>query len=200
MKGAGSVRRATGIVQRVRRHEGLGKRRLETAGRPSPEMKKWANRPFGGVAPCGEARPLRRPVCGVVASSPWCRHLVFRRRRSRSWRLAVALEGVKRNEVHGGAFAVSNIALGSVIELQVRQPGRLIGDAKIQNAGVALDRGHVQPDAVDGTFLVTVKFVLERDAAMLAEGFGHTMKKPTSGRSRLLREIVRSHSWQTRFQ
>lgn len=30
MKGAGSVRRATGIVQRVRRHEGLGKRRLET--------------------------------------------------------------------------------------------------------------------------------------------------------------------------
>ena len=44
MKGAGSVRRATGIVQRVRRHEGLGKRRLETAGRPSPEMKKWANR------------------------------------------------------------------------------------------------------------------------------------------------------------
>jgi len=87
-----------------------------------------------------------------------------------------------------------------VIELQVRQPGRLIGDAKIQNAGVALDRGHVQPDAVDGTFLVTVKFVLERDAAMLAEGFGHTMKKPTSGRSRLLREIVRSHSWQTRFQ
>ena len=123
MKGAGSVRRATGIVQRVRRHEGLGKRRLET-----------------------------------------------------------------------------NIALGSVIELQVRQPGRLIGDAKIQNAGVALDRGHVQPDAVDGTFLVTVKYVLERDAAMPAEGFGHTMKKPTSGRSRLLREIVRSHSWQTRFQ
>ena len=91
--------------------------------------------------------------------------------------MAVALEGVKRNEVHGGAFAVSNIALGSVIELQVRQPGRLIGDAKIQNAGVALDRGHVQPDAVDGTFLVTVKYVLERDAAMPAEGFGHTMEK-----------------------
>lgn len=59
-----------------------------------------------------------------------------------------------------------------MIELQVRQPGRLIGDAKIQNAGVALDRGHVQPDAVDGTFLVTVKYVLERDAAMPAEGFG----------------------------
>ena len=52
------------------------------------------------------------------------------------------------------AIETANAIASEHLEIVTKNPFEVM--TKIQNAGVALDRGHVQPDAVDGTFLVTV--------------------------------------------